>query len=94
MALLPLSSDTTRTQFAIYSGVAGDDGTVYTVPEGKIFTGYLFGSGNVFSRYIVNGVTYTPSIIKDNAVLPIYLSSGDSISNFSTSYFIMTGYEE
>lgn len=101
MALTPTASDSTvRTQFTIDTQAAGNGGTVYTVPEGKNFVGYKVSRAPNDPNSVafqVNGVTMYSSYVGSygtNGFMPIYLSGGDVISNFSTYYFILTGYEE
>lgn len=106
MALLPIpnttssSISTARTQFTIWSNSAGSGGTVYTVPEGKIFIGYvLFGrsSNSNYQKFYVNGtqidINANTTYGTENYV-PVYFGSGDVIANYSTYYFGLTGYEE
>lgn len=89
-----------KTQFTIISASAGDSGAVYTVPEGKNFTGYFY-------MYTPNNSNYTQVLLNGSALyvgtnitygnwyaFPIYLSSGDVVANSGTHYFTLTGYEE
>ena len=94
------SSSTARSQFTIASSLAGNGGTVYTVPEGKSFTGYFYmeqPSNNGYIRIAVNG---SQIFVGSNSTygtwyaFPIYLSSGDVVANVSFEYFTLTGYEE
>lgn len=102
MALTPIPSSgaVARTQFTVWSNGAGSNGTVYTVPAGKSFTGYVlfqYASNTNYQKFYVNG-----ALIDINANttygtqmnVPIYLGEGDVISNYSTYYFGLTGYEE
>lgn len=103
MALTPTASasgSTARTQFTVASSSAGSGGTVYTVPEGKSFTGYFYmqyPSNNSYVRIVVNG---NQIFVGSNSTygtwyaFPIYLSSGDVVANVGTEYFNLTGYEE
>jgi len=94
------TSAAARTQFTIWSNSAGSSGTVYTVPAGKSFTGYVLiqrPSLSNYQKFYVNGnqidmngnTTYG-----DTMYVPIYLGEGDVIANYSTYYFGLTGYEE
>lgn len=89
-----------RTQFAIWSNSAGSGGTVYTVPEGKSFTGYvLFQSAqnSNYQKFYVNGtqMDINPNTTYGTTLyVPIYLGAGDVVANYSTYYFGLTGYEE
>lgn len=102
MALTKQSSTvgTARKQFTIWSNGAGNGGAVYTVPEGKIFIGYvLFQNPNQsnYQKFYVNGVQMdinTNTTYGTERYIPIYLGEGDVISNHSTYYFSLTGYEE
>lgn len=105
MALLPTPVEETgakkilRTQFTIASASAGSNGTVYTVPDGKNFIGYFWmqyptGSNerlriNSVDVYVGRNQTYGTWY-----AFPLYLSAGDVVSNYSSEYFIITGYEE
>jgi hypothetical protein len=89
-----------RTQFTIWSSVAGNGGTVYTVPSGKSFTGYVLWSypynGN-WQKFYVNGqqMDINPNTTYGTQHhIPVYLGEGDVISNYSVYYFGLTGYEE
>lgn len=94
------SSAASRTQFTIWSQSAGSFGTVYTVPAGKIFIGYILPGNPMYTidlYFNINGVTFTftaNSTYGQERYFPIYLGSGDVVSNYSTSYFGLTGYEE
>ena len=101
MALTPAApTAVARTQFTIWSNSAGNSGTVYTVPAGKSFTGYvLFASPTtaLAQNFYVNGVLigiYSNGTYGTELYVPIYLGEGDVISNYSTYYFGLTGYEE
>lgn len=100
MALIKIEEDgTTRTQFTIASSSAGSSGSVYTVPKGKVFNGYLAFNAiaNTYTYFSVNGVTLQLGIngtYETRFSLPIYLGEGDVIKNVGTQYFILTGYEE
>lgn len=104
MALLPIpiaaTSATKRTQFTIWSNSAGQGGTVYTVPDGKVFTGYVLPADfqNVNNqKFYVNGaqMDFNPNSTYGTwSPIPVYLGAGDVIQNYSTIYFGLTGYEE
>jgi hypothetical protein len=89
-----------RTQFTIDTAAAGSSGTVYTVPEGKVFIGYKItriSNSNGNTSWQVNGVTiYSPYLTTYGAdsVIPVYLGEGDVVSNNGSTYFSLTGYEE
>ena len=101
MALSPISrpEDQKRTQFFIYSGAAGASATVYTVPDGKRFIGFFTFEVPELATARIN-INGTNCRIDGNAssgdryANPIYLSEGDVVSNYSTDYFNLTGYEE
>ena len=95
-----VSTAAARTQFTIWSNSAGSGGTVYTVPAGKSFTGYVlftYPQNTNYQKFYVNG---TQIDINQNTTygttlyVPIYLGEGDVIANYSTYYFGLTGYEE
>lgn len=102
MALIATTSSESvaRTQFTIASSDAGSAGTVYTVPEGKTFTGYFYmqyPSNNGYSRIAVNGSQINVGANSTYGTwyaFPIYLTSGDVVANVGTEYFNLTGYEE
>lgn len=102
MALTMTSSTTSgiaRTQFTINSQSAGNNGVVYTVPEGKVFTGYFWMDWPANSSYTtikVNGVTISIGYSTNGTwyAFPLYLTAGDVLSNNGTQYFSITGYLE
>lgn len=102
MALTPTSSAASgpvRTQFILSSRTAGNNGTVYTVPEGKVFTGYFYMENPASSSYTtikVNGETITVGYGTSGTwyAFPIYLTGGDVLTNNGTHYFSLTGYLE
>ena len=108
MALLPIpaaDSGTTKTptprkQFTIWSGSAGSNGTVYTVPKGKSFTGYVYPqipTTSDYWRFNVNGVRIDISANSTYGTwepIPVFFGEGDVISNYSSYYHGLTGYEE
>lgn len=103
MALTQISSATAsglaRTQFIISSRSAGSDGLVYTVPAGEAFTGYFYMENPASSSYTtikVNGINISVGYSTSGTwyAFPIYLTSGDVLSNNSTMYFTLTGYLE
>lgn len=103
MALTPTASaagSTARTQFTIWSQSAGNGGAVYTVPAGKIFIGYVYPkypNQSTYWNFTVNGIVIEMSVWSSADLwspIPIYLGEGDVISNNSTYYFGLTGYEE
>lgn len=102
MALTPVTSSSAspREQFTIASAYAGSGGTVYTVPSGKSFTGYFYleqPNNGSYTRILINGSNIevgTNTTYGTWYAFPIYLTAGDVVSNSSTSYFVLTGYEE
>ena len=100
MSLKEVGTATTKVQFTIDTQEAGNSGTVYTVPNGKTFVGYKISrypsNPNSVGFYVNGVIMYSPYVPSygTNGFMPIYLSEGDVVSNSSTDYFILTGYEE
>lgn len=104
MALLPIpaaqAGETLRTQFTIPSYPAGNNGVVYTVPEGKNFTGYFWMNSPNSASFDVIKLNGQDIVVGYNTTygtwyaFPIYLSAGDVVKNVGQEYFNLTGYEE
>ena len=97
MALSKSAGATTTTTKAVflYTGNAGNGGTAYTVPAGKVFKGYFISStysSNDFN-FRVDGTTFTT---KQNSTyfhrnIPVTLPPDSVVANNSTEYFTISG---
>lgn len=95
MSLTGLNPPAQTTAVFLYSASAGSDGTVYTVPSGKVFKGFLLTGSNSGANFnfTVNGTTVQ---IKQNSTyphrnIPVTFPSGTVLGNSSVEYFTITG---
>lgn len=100
MALIKTEGASQTNQFTVPSRPAANNGTVYTVPAGKTFTGYFFMEYPANGSYTYIRVNGSDISVGANTTagtwyaFPIYLSAGDVVSNYGTHYFTLTGREE
>jgi hypothetical protein len=95
MSLTGLNVPAQTTAVFLYTSSAGSGATVYTVPSGKVFKGFLLTGDSSAANFdfTVDGSTVT---IKQNSTythrnIPVTLPSGTVLGNSGTQYFTITG---
>lgn len=94
MALTKSSAGTTTKAIFVHSYPAGSGGTVYTVPEGKVFKGFITprNSTSSFSLNInSNQVTFQFGSNGENSQFNVTLPPETVVGNSGSTYFTITG---
>ena len=94
MALTKSAGATSAKAVFVHSAPAGSGGTVYTVPSGKVFKGFITVRNNT-SNFTVTisqvSVTYQLGSNGENSEFNIILPPDTVVSNNSTNYFTLSG---
>ena len=95
MALSKEAGGGTTKSVYVNGTTAGSGGTVYTVPEGKVFKGYLIQNSTSALNPYINGTQLNVNVGSTsygrNPVVPFTLPPGTVLQNASSNYFIITG---
>lgn len=94
MALTKASAGTTTKAVFVHSYNAGSSATVYTVPEGKVFKGFIIPRNNT-SQFTFNvnsdSVVFQFGTNGENSQFNVTLPPETVVGNNGTSYFTITG---
>lgn len=94
MALSKASAGTTTKAIFVHSSSAGSSGTVYTVPEGKVFKGFIIPRNNT-SQITINinsdAVVFQFGANGENSQFNVTLPPKTVVGNNGTNYFTITG---
>jgi hypothetical protein len=86
MTLSPTNESVLENSTVKVINEVGDDTSVfYTVPAGRMFTGYIRTSNVVSYPILVNGVTWRQTEDSDRNLRELTFGPGTTFTNFTTS---------
>lgn len=96
MALSKSAAGSLVTSVLILSSQAGNGGSVYTVPSGKVFKGWViaYNSASTQLSIYINGLQITTALgngTGGETWAPLVLPPDTVLVNDSSDYFILTG---